>query len=140
MKRLANIKKPGTSIEVIRGITEDEGVKVINAFDVLASFRLSNKYFEDVVNVHEEIIQCVTNNSMGLDRLISEYLSSFNAFLNYWKYHLEKTFGSGSMNLKKYKVATSLEFDSYFAYRFLYELRNYIHHCGFPAMSFGGMS
>ncbi|MEJ8303699.1 hypothetical protein [Saccharibacillus sacchari] len=67
-----------------------------------------------------------------LPSFLLKYLASFKAFLDHWETYLNRLYGKDSDQFKRFKVATSAEFDEYFSYRFVYELRNFTLHCKFP--------
>lgn len=60
------------------------------------------------------------------------WLLSFRAFLDHLQTHLSELFGKDSAEMQSFKDLTSDAFDSHFGYRFLYRLRNFTQHCGFP--------
>lgn len=63
---------------------------------------------------------------------ILKYLASFRSFLDHWETYVNRLFGKESQEFKDFKKATGIEFDKYFSYRFIYELRNYTLHCDMP--------
>ncbi|WP_110289884.1 hypothetical protein [Paenibacillus taichungensis] len=67
-----------------------------------------------------------------LPSLLLKYLASFKSFLDHWETHLKRLYGNDSKQVKEFKESTAVEFDSYFSYRFVYELRNFTLHCKFP--------
>lgn len=67
-----------------------------------------------------------------LPSLLLKYLASFKSVLDHWETHLKRLYGNDSKQVKDFKVSTAVEFDSYFSYRFVYELRNFTLHCKFP--------
>ncbi|MDQ1234215.1 hypothetical protein QE450_001713 [Paenibacillus sp. SORGH_AS306] len=67
-----------------------------------------------------------------LPSLLLKYLASFKSFLDHWETHLKRLYGNDSNQVKEFKASTAVEFDSYFSYRFVYELRNFTLHCDFP--------
>jgi hypothetical protein len=62
---------------------------------------------------------------------LANWLTSFRWLLEHTKTRLAHE----PDKLKKFKDATSQEFDGNFAYRFTYNLRDYSTHCDFPPMS-----
>lgn len=60
------------------------------------------------------------------------WLLGFRAFLDHLQTHLSELFGKDSREMQSFKALTSRLFDSHFGYRFLYRLRNFTQHCGFP--------
>lgn len=74
-----------------------------------------------------------------IERLVSEYYNNFRSFLDYWETTVNRDFGKESDELIAFKSATNLEYDNSFVYRFSYEMRNYIQHCGFPNIIFNSV-
>ncbi|MEK4693903.1 hypothetical protein MKX31_07530 [Bacillus sp. FSL M8-0063] len=69
---------------------------------------------------------------LDINRRVLNYLSTFRTYLDHAEYLLKKEYGKDSEQVKKFKEVCSKEYDNYFAYRFLYKLRNYSQHCGMP--------
>lgn len=131
MNRLANISS--TQINVIRGIETDEYKDIMKYLDNIYSFEKCNKQILNIISIKEEILTAVeSNDSKNLMRLISEFTSVFRSFLDHWETYLKRKFGKDSKEFKLFKNATAKEYDNVFAYRFTYELRNYIQHEEFP--------
>jgi len=134
MNRLANISS--TNITVIRGIEDEEYQLITKHMTQIYSFEKYNKQLINIIAIKEEIIEASkkekTNNLM---RLISEFLSAFRTFLDHWETYLKRKYGNESKEVTLFKAATSNEYENVFAYRFTWELRNYIQHEGFPAIS-----
>lgn len=134
MNRLANISSE--KISVIRGI-EDEEYQVITKYMAqICSFERYNKQLINIIAIKEEIFEASKERKINnLIRLISELLSAFRTFLDHWETYLKRKYGKESKEVGLFKAATSKEYDNIFAYRFIWELRNYIQHEGFPAIS-----
>lgn len=131
MNRLANISSD--NINVIRGVEKEEYEHIIKHLTNIYSFEKCNKQIRNVISVKDDIIEAIeTNNTSNLMRLISEFTSAFRSFLDHWETYLKREFGKESKEVILFKNATSIEYDNVFAYRFTYELRNYIQHEGFP--------
>jgi hypothetical protein len=63
---------------------------------------------------------------------VTNWLTSTRLYLESERDFILRQFGDGSDQLQQYEAATSLAFDSYPGYRFLYNLRDYAQHCGPP--------
>jgi hypothetical protein len=63
---------------------------------------------------------------------IVNYLSSIKTFLDHSEYELKKKCGKNSPQYLNFKNSCSVRYDTYFEYRFLIKLRNYVQHCGLP--------
>ncbi|TBO44462.1 hypothetical protein [Pedobacter kyonggii] len=131
-KRLATFKDK--EFVVVKTLSFEEQASIEVMFRVINGFETQNIKFEIVRDIHEDILNTLKNGTPGhqLFRQIMELMSTFNAFLNHWNTSLKREFGESSKNYIKFKEATGEQFDTYFEYRFLYGLRNYIHHCGMP--------
>ncbi len=70
-----------------------------------------------------------------INRRVLNFLSLTRCCLDHTETSLKRRHGEESEEFKKFKSASSLEFDSKFSYRFLYKLRNYSQHCGMPVGS-----
>ncbi|MDP1383370.1 hypothetical protein Q8G31_27015 [Priestia megaterium] len=70
--------------------------------------------------------------SSNVNRMLINYLSSMKMFVDHTEIKFKKHYGAKSDIFKKWKTLTSREYDEHFAYRFLYKLRNYTQHIGFP--------
>lgn len=70
--------------------------------------------------------------SLALNRRLSNFLSSFRAFLDHSELRIKRQYGNTSAEAVAFKSACSLVFDRSFAYRFAYKLRNYSQHFGLP--------
>jgi len=131
MKRLANISSG--KIDVIRGIENEEYENISKHLTTIYSFEKYNKQLLNTIGIKDEIFEAIINNKTNvLMRLISEFLSAFRTFLDHWETYLKRKFGKESNEAVLFKSATWYEYDNVFAYRFLYELRNYIQHEEFP--------
>lgn len=119
---------------VVKTLSFEEQAEIEMTFTVINNFEIQNLKFEIVRDIHENILDTLKNGTSNyqLFRQIMELMSTFNAFLNHWNTFLKREFGESSPNYIRFKKSTSDQFDSYFEYRFLYGLRNYIHHCGMP--------
>jgi hypothetical protein len=72
-------------------------------------------------------------NALRMDFL--NWLLSVRAFLDHTETQLKRRYGKDSGEVKAFKEATAKQFDDCFSYRFLYKLRNYAQHCGFPPLN-----
>lgn len=70
--------------------------------------------------------------SIGLRIWLFDWLLSIRAFLDHSRTRLARRFGPDSPELSRFATACSKEFDDHFSYRFMYKLRDYSQHCGFP--------
>lgn len=70
-----------------------------------------------------------------INRRVLNYLTTFRTYLDHAERLLKHEFGKESEQFEEFKKVCSREYDDYFAYRFLYKLRNYAQHCGMPVGS-----
>ena len=75
------------------------------------------------------------NGGAEVNRHLMNFLASFRSFIDHSETHLHNADASGTWK-QRFKERASAFYDAVFAYRFLYELRNYVQHCGLP---FGGI-
>ena len=73
---------------------------------------------------------------LNMNRLIMNMLASVRSFLDFTTINLDHRHGKESERYKTFKNETSALYDSIFAYRFLYRLRNFVQHCGMPVGKF----
>jgi len=73
----------------------------------------------------------VANGGFEVNRHLMNFLSSFLSFLDHSETHLDHEDASGTWK-QRFKGCRHAFFDTVFAYRFLYGLRNYVQHCGLP--------
>jgi len=69
---------------------------------------------------------------LEIHRRILNYLSAVRTFLDYSKFNLIKRCGKNSEKVTRFNEACHEAYDSSFAYRFVYELRNCAQHCTLP--------
>lgn len=69
---------------------------------------------------------------MFANKLILNSLMSFKFFLDNADFYLKRKFGKTSKQATDFELLTNRIYDNSFAYRFLYKLRNYSVHLGFP--------
>ncbi|MBL7868348.1 MAG: hypothetical protein JNM71_10030 [Flavobacterium lindanitolerans] len=66
------------------------------------------------------------------NKVVMNVLIAFKFFLDNAETYLKRKFNKDSQIVQNYLKLTKDIFDSSFAYRFLYKLRNYTAHLGFP--------
>lgn len=72
--------------------------------------------------------------SAQLNRLMLNFLTTFRVYFDHTETRFKREYGDSE--IAAFKTATASEYDSLFAYRFLYKLRNYSQHCGMPIGQF----
>ena len=132
MKRLATFKNK--EFVVVKALSFEEQADIEAMFRVINDFEFQNLKYEIVRDIYQDVLENLNSGRRShlLFRQLMELMSTFNAFLNHWTTYLKRNFGETSRNFLDFKKCTAEQFDSYVEYRFLYGLRNYIHHCGMP--------
>lgn len=74
---------------------------------------------------------------VDLNRVLTNFLSSFRLFVDNLESFFKKSHGPLSDEYLSFKRTVQHEFNSKFAYRLMYSLRNYSQHKGFPIKSVG---
>lgn len=64
------------------------------------------------------------------NRKLLNFLASGRLYLDHTETRLKRSYGDESQEAKKFDTITSEAYDDFFAYRFFYQLRNYVQHCG----------
>jgi hypothetical protein len=137
------------NIRRVRSLSEKEADQTAEALAILGRYASHNNLFIlTELNYHElqlALTEYNTNfrqysgNILRLDtlltncsRLMLNYLSSFRMFIDHSEVSLKRRFGKGSPAVDAYKTLESHQYDSVFAYRFLYRFRNFVQHIGLP--------
>lgn len=69
-----------------------------------------------------------------ISKHVSNFLASSHAFLDQTAYHLRKTYGAQSQELRAFVCMTNQLYDARFSYRFIYQLRHYTQHTNIPIL------
>ena len=112
----------------------------LNLFQlVYSNFRDYNLTLEHLLKDYYECPTMEWNRmdemSLEINKGLSNYLSSIKMFLDHSEANLKRRYGKESSRFKEFKSACSDAYDNTFSYKFLYNLRNYIQHCGMPLSS-----
>lgn len=81
-----------------------------------------------------------TDFAHALERKLDALLSALRAFDDRTSHQLSGAYGADSEQLKSFKETLSAAFDTEFAYRFCWKLRNYSQHCGNPISNLNATS
>ena len=73
-----------------------------------------------------------TNNYINTNRITFNLLASFRFFIDHAEAHVKRRYGKTSNESQNFSSILRSNFDKYFSYRFLYKLRNFSQHLGFP--------
>jgi hypothetical protein len=74
----------------------------------------------------------MTGLELAFDEMLINLLTAFRTYLDHTESRLKRQYGQNSPQLQAFKSATAAAFDGTFEYRFMYKLRNFIQHSGFP--------
>ena len=94
--------------------------------------KLLNEYLQEFIQNPRTIQSKMPMMFLNINRLIINYLSAIRTFLDHSETNLKKRYESDPQRITSFKNACSKEYDNNFSYRFVYELRNYVQHCGMP--------
>jgi len=100
-----------------------------NEFMELIAYYLHSLLIKDV----DTFIQKPIN--ININRVFLNLLSSIRSYLDFMERLLKKRFGEGSVIFNNFKQTCAKEYDNNISYRFLYNLRHYAQHKGFPINS-----
>lgn len=82
-----------------------------------------------ILHYNRKNIQVIYRN---VNRLFLNLLGSARTFLDHTETYLKRKYGKKSIKVAGFKRKTNELYDSSFEYRFIYKLRNFAQHCGFP--------
>lgn len=137
------------TIKSLSKLTKDEYTELINSIDTIGRFLstsqlyllvslnfnefmgLSNKYLLEFKRNDYSTINVYPIN-ININRVFLNLLSSFRSYLDFMDRTLKKRYGKDSAQLRNFTQICSREYDNNFSYRFLYHLRNYSQHKGYP--------
>lgn len=111
-----------------------------NHFIVFVYFQLNLREFNSLVkNLTDVPIAKIdvnnissTNNHINTNRIVFNLLSSFRFYIDHAESYIKRKYGKTSSESKDFMALLSSYFGKYFSYRFLYKLRNFSQHLGFP--------
>jgi hypothetical protein len=115
-------------IQIFMSDTELYGVVIENYSEFLATIDL---YANAIV---EKNIQLLTKKPAleNINRRLLNLLSSFRSYLDFMETRLKREYGESSEMVSKFTAYCRVEYDNNPSYRFIYRLRNFSQHCGFP--------
>ena len=136
-------------VEFVEDITPGEYKDLVTALNTINQFLRDSQLFSIVGWNYFEFnriillyFTCYINNDFSLvdekpidiniNRYFLNLLSSFRSYLDHMDKKLSNRFGKNSQLRSNFKQYCSEEYDGNFSYRFLYGIRNYAQHRGFP--------
>lgn len=92
-------------------------------------YELALNEYIGVIN-NKDIKSSMLDPNFNFNRLFNNYIFSIKTFLDHAETDLKRRYGEESFSYNEFKKITSFKYDNIFAYRFIYNLRNYAQHCG----------
>lgn len=124
-------EKISQAIRTIEQFLFDSQLFMIAELNSAEFIELVNNYLLNLSNKSSTIFYQRTL-QLNLNRVFINFLSSTRSYLDYMERLLKKRYGTNSPLFIGFKEKCKTEFESNFSYRFLYNLRNYAQHKGFP--------
>lgn len=92
------------------------------------------EYLQQVGTLQFKIKSPFMNREMiiQINKLTVNFAISFRIYIDHYEIKIKELAGENSKEYKKFKAISKKYFDTYFEYRFLYNLRNYIVHYKMP--------
>jgi hypothetical protein len=147
-ERCVLVLAPGPEFTVVRNLDDQEWDDYSLSFALLVSIKMARKLLDATQENYDEFVQAFNGFHLSasragdeavrsafdglINRRLSNYLSSMRLFLDHVEYRLKRVYGKDSDQAVKLHQRCSELFDSVFAYRFAYKLRNYSQHFGSP--------
>jgi len=140
---------PPLTINMREELTEAEWTQLneaANAIDQLASpfhYRLVELNFKQLQALHQYVSITISlgrefaaaNRQKLVESVMGatvNWLTSMRMFLDHEETRLNRKYGASSTEFAAFKEATRQAYDGEVGYRFAYEFRNYVQHCGLP--------
>lgn len=134
---------------MIRPLSFKETSKYIKAYNHLLAYDEASSLIEMLRSNLAEFEACVEglvklrprtgefvalkrNSSIEVNRLFLNFLSAFRQFLDHTETRLKREYKEVPEIFRRFQERTSRAYDTEFAYRFIYKLRNFSQHCGIP--------
>lgn len=101
-----------------------------------ANYAEFNKYYTSLREKRGVNLQSAHEILIEGNRLLLNFLSSFRTFIDHQESDLKKISTADENWLEHFKQQAATLYDNTFSYRFLWNLRNYVQHCGLPVGGF----
>jgi hypothetical protein len=138
-----------TPLHCIRKLEDPESGELSRALKCMLEFSnyqnlylmhlLNYDHFKTTLDEYEADLEKYTGNYVSagavyanMARVILNCVNSFRIFVEYSENSVKRRYGEHSEEFRRFKAVLSHEYDTVFAYRFLYKLRNFIVHVGLP--------
>jgi hypothetical protein len=121
----------------------DGAILAVSRLDLPFHYKLIERNFLQLKDVHQFVTIAISLGkefATGDRRLLGEsvmtatvnWLTAMRMFLDHEETELNRRFGETSPEFLAFKTATSVAYDGVVGYRFAYQFRNYVQHCGLP--------
>ena len=99
-------------------------------FNTFNHYEAKLKQFESDIKKENDLLESAF---VDLNRTFINYITSIRYSIEHLEIRLTKRYGKDSLEFKSFKHFLSSKYDTFFAYKFMYHLRNYIvHKAEFP--------
>lgn len=119
------------ALKTVNGFLQDSQLFMIAAWNFREFNELVASYLQAYIEKDFNIFVHLPIH-INVNRAFLNLLSSTRSYLDFMDRLLKKRFGKESAIYANFKKNCSEEYDGNFSYRFLYNLRNYAQHKGFP--------
>jgi hypothetical protein len=140
---------PPLSVNLHQDVTQaewaqlNEAAGAIDQLDSPFHYRLVELNFRQLQALHQYVSITISLGkefaTPNRDRLVESvmgatvnWLTSMRMFLDHEETQLKRQYGGSSTEFAAFKQATKNAYDGEVGYRFAYEFRNYVQHCGLP--------
>lgn len=146
--REAIVIAPGPEFITVRRIDDEEWDDISIALSFVSSLGTGAKLLDASVANYNEFVDAFNGYHLAgrsgveeavrvafsdlINRRLSSYLSSMRMFLDYSEFRFKQFHSIHEDKIAAFSSLRSRLFDTNFAYRFAYKLRNYSQHFGFP--------
>jgi len=147
--RKLHASDPTLTFKMVHQLTEsewsqlDEAILAVNRLDSPFHYKLLERNFLQLRDIHQFVSITI---SLGKDFASGDrqlrvesvmtatvnWLSSMRMFLDHEETDLKRRFGKASAEFDAFNDVTSAAYDDEVGYRFAYQFRNYVQHCGLP--------
>lgn len=146
MKQIACIKKykddpKRKELRAIGELTEEKYVSLKKNLEPISKIQFELNFINDLESSFKELNDVVDDYESEriddkaviniLSRIVCDCISQLISLLNKWEKYLKNNFGDKSEEVENFKKLTINEYNNYFHYRLIYNLRNYSFHTGY---------
>lgn len=117
--------------QALNGFLHDSQLFMIVAWNFNELGDLISAYLRAYAEKHTEVF-IEKPIHLNVNRAFLNLLASIRSYLDFMDRLMKRRFGRQSEPVRRFRTRCSQEYDSNLSYRFLYKLRNYAQHKGFP--------